>query len=200
MAFPSYGFQWLRDNLGVEFECFSSPLNCWCDKYFSVAMDTDQHFGSLGNFFLFDINGIKRDHFAGGSFEVNPPFVDSIMTRTVHHILYLLSNCDPWIPLSFTIILPAWIGCEAVETLRHCEFLQPKREYMLVLKRYKHNYMPGMQHRASYTEQASNVDTLIFFLQNKSASKKWPITKSLTDDLKSLLEIESFKSSTQNFI
>jgi hypothetical protein len=54
MAFPDSGFQWLRDHVGVKIECFASPLNCWNQRFCSVARDTDRFFGSLGNFFLFD--------------------------------------------------------------------------------------------------------------------------------------------------
>jgi phosphorylated CTD-interacting factor 1 len=54
MAFPDAGFQWLRDRMGVTMECFASPLNCWNQRFCSVARDTDRFFGSQGNFFKFE--------------------------------------------------------------------------------------------------------------------------------------------------
>ncbi|CAN0418758.1 unnamed protein product, partial [Discosporangium mesarthrocarpum] len=51
MAFPAFGFGLLRELLEVECECFASPLNCTLERFCSVAYDTDQFFGSEGNFF-----------------------------------------------------------------------------------------------------------------------------------------------------
>ena len=57
-------FDVLRDTLGVEAECFASPLNCRWPSFCSGHADADRPFGSLGSFFrFFPIEG---------AFECNP--------------------------------------------------------------------------------------------------------------------------------
>ncbi len=48
-----------------------------------------------------------------------------------------------------------------------------------------------MQHRASHEEQPSNVDTLVFVLQNDAGAKKWIVSENLMLELKTLLESEA---------
>jgi hypothetical protein len=118
MAFPDPGFQWLRDKLDVKIECFASPLNCWNQRICSVARDTDSFFGSLGNFFLFE--GFTGGRLTaedpgqpvkGGSFEANPPFVESVMNDMAKRIEYILTTYKEY-PFSFAVIVPAWTDCE----------------------------------------------------------------------------------------
>lgn len=124
MAFPDPGFQWLRNKMGVKVECFASPLNCWNQRICSVARDTDQFFGSLGNFFLFEgytggvvTEGDEGEPVRGGSFEANPPFVESVMNDMAKRIEYLLSKYAEY-PFSVTVIVPAWTDCEGKVRIR----------------------------------------------------------------------------------
>jgi hypothetical protein len=107
----------LQCRVGVQVECFASPLNCWNQRFCSVARDTDRFFGSLGNFFLFDgptgkrhscvcfyvininlycaLGRVTEDDAGlprGGSFEANPPFVESVMNRMAQRIEWILEN------------------------------------------------------------------------------------------------------------
>jgi hypothetical protein len=45
----------------------------------------------------------------------------------------------------------------------------------------------GMQHRTEHAEQPSNVDTLVFLLQNDEGAKRWPVSEKLGEDLKTTL-------------
>eukprot|EP01038_Epipyxis_sp_PR26KG_P014659 gene14659-19694_t len=191
MAFPNNGFQWLRDKLAVTVECFASPLNCWNQRFCSVARDTDRFFGSLGNFFLFEGHTGKLgfDNFGlelGGSFEANPPFVESIMNQMAYRIEYLLNTFSN-APFSFVVIVPAWVDCEGVILMSSTKYGRPHQGFRLVLEKKQHNYRPGMQHRTAHDEQPSNVDTLVFFIQNDLGAEKWPVTLNDTEELKELL-------------
>lgn len=171
MAFPDYGFQWLRDRVGVRAECFASPLNCWNERFCSVARDTDRFFGSMGNFFSFDLSQtVSRLSAEHGSFEANPPFVESVMNDMAKRIQTILTTVQS-IPLSFTVIVPAWTDCEGIELMTNTVFCRPHSGYRLVLPKKQHTYRPGMQHRTQHDEQPSNVDTFVFFLQNAKGSE-----------------------------
>jgi hypothetical protein len=194
MAFPDAGFNWLRENVGVKIECFASPLNCWNQRICSVAIDTDIYFGSLGNFFLFDgnrsIGNLTEDDVGlslGGSFEANPPFVESIMNSMAKRIEYVLSNYSN-VPFSFSVIVPAWTDCEGIDIMTNSKFLRPKPKFVLKLEKKEHDYRPGMQHRSQHSQQASNVATFVFFLQNDLGAKKWPVTVDDAMNLKIMLK------------
>ena len=191
MAFPDVGFRWLRERVGVTAECFASPLNCWNDRFCSVARDTDQFFGSLGNFFHFSgcippplplLAGAAAEAKLGGSFEANPPFVESIMNEMAATIEKLLEISTA--PFSFVVVVPAWYDCAGVKQMTASRFLRPQARHVLVLEKKKHAYRPGMQHRAGHEEQPSNVDTLVFFLQNELGAARWPVTLALSEDLR----------------
>lgn len=95
-ALPEHVFEILHDHVKTNFECFASPLNCRYFSYCSAFPDTDAIFGSKGSFF---------DFFpTSGSYEVNPPFIESIMAEAVNHAHSLLSvSIDA---LSFVFIVP----------------------------------------------------------------------------------------------
>lgn len=70
--------------LGVNFECFASPLNCRYDRFCSAFADVDFPFGSIGSFFHFSPTD--------GSFEANPPFVPDVILAAVRHAEALLER------------------------------------------------------------------------------------------------------------
>jgi hypothetical protein len=188
MAFPDAGFQWLRRHVGVTAECFASPLNCWNDRFCSVARDTDRFFGSMGNFFHFNgSSSLSSSDGGGGSFEANPPFVESIMDEMAAKIEDILSK-ETALPFSFSVIVPAWTGCLGIDIMTNSRFLRPNPKFVLRLEKKKHAYRPGMQHRTDHAEQPSNVDTLVFFLQNDKGAARWPVTVALAEDLQKKME------------
>ena len=95
-ALPEHVFETLHDHVQTNFECFASPLNCRYSSYCSAFPDTDAIFGSKGSFF---------DFFpTAGSYEVNPPFIESIMAEAVNHAHNLLSASTD--AISFVFIVP----------------------------------------------------------------------------------------------
>lgn len=189
MAFPATGFRWLREEMGVTTECFASPLNCWNDRFCSVALDCDRFFGSQGNFFCLGPEALA----AGGSFEANPPFVESVMEHMARKIQAVLTLFrDSVTPLSFSVIVPGWddASCVSYQIMFNSEFLRPRTQYKLVLPAKQHNYRPGMQQRELRDEQPSNVDTFVFFLQNDAGARRWPITEDKAGQLKAILRDE----------
>ena len=193
MAISNEAFQWFRTNLSVNMECFASPLNCWNERFFSVSYDTDQYFGSLGNFFQFrhetSESGISKPFSylfeVGGSFEANPPFVDSVMTSMAKHIHYLLDSVKTsTVPFSFSIVVPAWTDCEGILIMNDSCYARPYVGYKLVLEKKEHYYRPGMQHRVLDREkQLSNVNTFVYVLQNDAGSVKWPFDLKMAKQL-----------------
>ena len=95
-ALPEDVFQVLHKWVQTNFECFASPLNCRYSSYCSAFPDTDAVFGSKGSFFDF--------YPTRGSYEVNPPFIESVMTAAVQHAHSLLEKSDD--ALSFVFIMP----------------------------------------------------------------------------------------------
>lgn len=107
-----HGLQWavpekvmvlLHNQLGCDTELFASPINNYYRNYYSI-FQYDELFGSKGNFF----NAPDSD-FKSGSFQVNPPFIDSLFTKTTQKILRWLSIADSNNEdLTFVYIMPKW--------------------------------------------------------------------------------------------
>ena len=81
-AVPEAAMAALKEDFGVRFECFASPLNALCDKYCSLFPDTDRFFGSRGSFFDY----FPRD----GSHECNPPYDAASVEQTLLHLATIL--------------------------------------------------------------------------------------------------------------
>ena len=144
----------------------------------------------------------------GGSFQVNPPFVDAVMTAAVVHILSLLEYVDHTSsfsdkeddtllaapPLSFTIILPGWVGAESIVRVENSNYARPSLGFKMKLCKHTHRYISGSQHtmvgrvgHCSDYEQVSNVNTFIYILQNEAGAIKWPVTEALLNGLQNVL-------------
>ena len=76
------GVDGLERVLGVNHECFASPLNCHFPAYCSAFLDTDTPFGSRGSFFDWRPTS--------GYYEANPPFVNGIMLAMAQRLDELL--------------------------------------------------------------------------------------------------------------
>merc|ERR1712151_338915 len=90
-------FAGLRENFDVRLEGFASPLNCRYLSFCSAFPGTDEAFGSVGSFFAFQPTS--------GSFELNPPFVDTLIAAMVSHVTSLLRVAEQrGASLTFVII------------------------------------------------------------------------------------------------
>ncbi len=155
-AIPPYIFSALNHLLGIDTECFASPLNCCLENsYFSAFYDTDRYFGSKGTFFGKNYKSINVEE--GGKYEVNPPFINCIMDLVVKLIHEALMNYKQ---LMFFIIVPSWTDAEFYEGLMSSKYLRCSG----ILESKKHEYVDGLQHRANRTTWKANVNSTWFLV------------------------------------
>ena len=174
----------LFDRLEVSCEMFASPLNSsavGCDgdgaatpPYFcSIYGDsTDCFYGSVGS--AFDLDAKQ------GSFEVNPPFTESVFNVTYTRIMAMLGASD--LPLSFAVVVPAWSDTPGIVKLR-----TESAEYLvreIVVPKDEHCYCDGLS-----GEPAPMFvrDTLVFLLMNKAGAERWATPASKIDELSTAL-------------
>jgi hypothetical protein len=167
---PSTVFSILNSHLKVEHEIFASPFNVTLNKYTSAYNDTDYHFGSKGNFFEKYETLLKK----GGSFEVNPPFIEEHMIMTSIIINYTLKTVKNG--LSFIVIIPTWIDSLAYKLLYESEYniLENKE---ILLDRLNHYYINGGNYEMGkvFIKEANN-NTSVFILQNEAGKKDYEIS------------------------
>lgn len=176
-ALPESVFEILHNKLGVQMECFASPLNAYFPEYCSAFQDIDFWFGSVGNFFNF--------YPTSGSFEANPPFIEELMIKMVEHMEYLLKMSNE--PLSFTVIVPNWSDATSFVSMQKSEYLRAE----LLLEPKKHCYRNGFQHKVKKENLIYNAihATHIFFLQNESGYKKWTPTTDVLKEIKDAFKV-----------
>lgn len=102
-AVPSRVLDLLQETLGCNTELFASPINNYFSNYYSL-FDGDKAFGSKGNFFT-----APNSDFIEGCYQINPPFIDPIFTKTTEKVLFLLSEAENNNKkLTFVYIMPEW--------------------------------------------------------------------------------------------
>lgn len=93
---------WVRENTKYEpIECFSSPLNNNFPVFYSLFLDTDEKFGSLGDFLT------PKDRLpSSGFYIINPPYTDNILDAAAEKVLLSLEKVP-----NFSAILswPHWL-------------------------------------------------------------------------------------------
>ena len=171
-SIQGYGFQsgvgprvfaTLRDTVGVAFEAFASPLNCFHTKGFCSAFpDVDAPFGSRGDFF----KAAARGAFRRGAIQVNPPFVGGVMTRAAEAIEKALVDADENdAPLSFVVFVPGWTDEKAWSSLTGSRFLKNS----FVVAAADHGYCDGAAHQRKASFRSSTYDTGVFALCSRRA-------------------------------
>ena len=176
----------LHARLGVDFECFASPLNCRYGRFCSAFADVDGAFGSAGSFLDFAP--------ARGSFEANPPFVPELMGAAADRIEELLAaaqKADE--PLSFTVIVPSWKQCHYFSQLSRSPWLKKYFE----VEAADHIFCDGAQHvkTPAQLHRPSSFGSTIFFLQSAAGAKKWPVTEDLRADMLAAIASSAGKKS-----
>lgn len=98
--------------MGCDCELFASPLNSYFKNYYSL-FPIDRLFGSRGNFF--------SAYLKPGTYQVNPPFVDSIFTLTTIKILSYLSRKRNY---TFIYVMPDWKDLSGYTMLANSPYLK----------------------------------------------------------------------------
>eukprot|EP01103_Thecamoeba_quadrilineata_P021531 TRINITY_DN9924_c0_g1_i2.p1 TRINITY_DN9924_c0_g1~~TRINITY_DN9924_c0_g1_i2.p1 ORF type:complete len:370 (+),score=75.59 TRINITY_DN9924_c0_g1_i2:903-2012(+) len=182
-ATPCPVLEALSTKLGLQHECFASPLNCRLASYGSAFYDTDRFFGSSGSFFH-DFNPKT------GSFQANPPFVEEVMMGMALKIVDLLKKSEEeGEPLSFVVVVPGWKDTPSYQLLVQSRFVRKEMQ----LEKYQHVFHDGFQHRSTKDYRVADCVTIVFFLQNEKGSVKWPVTEEVVGLVRS-----GFASSNPN--
>lgn len=166
-AVPPDAMKVLETEFGCTHECFASPLNHQLDSFGSAFMDVDRHFGSTGAFL--------QQRVTEGSFQCNPPFVESIMATSALHIVAQLAYAQTIDnALSFVVVWPGWKDTPGFTTLSKSVFLRK----MMVLESGKHQYQDGAQqkYKCGESSRVARFKTHIFFMQTDAAALRWPVT------------------------
>jgi hypothetical protein len=121
--------QTLQSQLNCQTELFASPLNNTYPYYYSL-FPTERMFGSLGNFFR------QQPTLLEGSYQVNPPFIDAVFTKTTYQLLAWLTRAQQHNrELTFVYIMPNWDNFLTRDLLLYSRFcvsrieLRPMQHY-----------------------------------------------------------------------
>ena len=168
---PSQFYNYAVENMGVQHECFASPLNANLNSYTSPYPDVDYPFGSLGNFFQ-----LKEIFPDGGSFAANPPLLAPIMDSMMLYITEWMNSPNP-VPLSFIVIMPDWLDSNAYNIAAENDHLVT---YDTVIPKESHRYV---LRRLDRDEFRNMCDTRILILQNDLGAEQWPVSQEQAEAL-----------------
>jgi len=147
-------FMDLYHQFGARYEAFASPLNSRFlgmkdAKFGSLFRDTDEIFGSIGNFFETDILNLAKENTSASTstsgdtvWVINPPYIETLLELSVIKMDESLSN---WIKinrnskekgdLTFFGVMPEWSDSKAFQMveksphLKYMEILHPDDHY-----------------------------------------------------------------------
>jgi len=158
----------LRVAIGVQGECFASPLNVDArSRYFSAFPLVDRFFGSAGSFFSLH-RTIDLIEEGGGSFEANPPFLEEIILAMYMYMHVLLDRYAA-VPLSFCVFVPRWTDTPGVEAMTASPFTTAQFH----LDKRTHSYRAGFHHLPHRNVTIPYSNTLVFLLQNEKGADRW---------------------------
>ena len=81
----------------------------------------------------------------------------------------------------FIVFIPAWKETTGWKALNDSPHLT--RHLLLSQKTDPHFYCEGTQHRRRGRYRIATFDTSVFFLQNRMARNKWPVTDEVVEEL-----------------
>lgn len=167
-------FRFLNTHLGVTAEAFASPLNCFMPTYCSLFPDTDSFFGSRGDFF--------RLRPVSGAFEVNPPFVHSVLKQAASYMLELLAEAERLeSDLTFVFITPGW-----GDASWFLDTTSPSNRFHsghVTVRKNEHEYLDGAQWRADRLSWSANTSSFWIVLQSPVAARTRPFSDALRSDV-----------------
>ena len=151
----------LRDEYGINFECFASAINVHYDRFCRLFYDIERHFGSYGSFYLMKY---KR-----GFFIANPPYENKMLELMVLKFIESCQNTKE--PLSISFGLPNW-GKYAVF------------EAMEIVKKSKYTkFVRCMKDReVEWFDRLNNIKVRIpshcrCVIQNEAGEEEYPLDK-----------------------
>jgi len=162
-SLPLETFEFLYTKCNLKAELFASPLNHHINNYYSL-FEIDRIFGSSGDFF----QSTYKDFMAGGFYEANPPFIESVFVQASQLILnYLKCSEERNINLAFMWIMPDWLDSFAYQRLKKSTYLKTE----LVFHKNQHKYW---EYRKNRIIQANfNTHVLILASNNNYYSSFW---------------------------
>lgn len=145
----------------LQGELFASPLNHYCPKYYSL-FETDFYFQSQGNLFsqnyLLQTSDTKllTKQYPPGLYEVNPPFIEEIFSKSAELVCQLMSQSDQ--PYGFVYIMPNWVEFAAYQYLANSPFFCQE----IVLPANQHYYFEWNSQKYIL----ATFDTIVMILGN----------------------------------
>jgi hypothetical protein len=141
-SIPAAVYKVLHDQYGATIEGFASPLNSqmlmlggqYCSLY-----DGDKIFGSLGNFFDYDLRGKTS--------VINPPFILDILNKAAEKCITAASDTES--QTTMFIITPAWTDAEYFTTLSASKYLRARLDLLPAEYYFESNNMPIIANFAS---------------------------------------------------
>lgn len=110
---PKKTWDLLRSEYLVEYEGFACPLNSNLKKFYSLFIDSDQVFGSQGNFLEASLGS--------GVYAVNPPYIESLLQGSSDQILKVLDDCPNVTVFS---LVPGWDDSIGIQCLLKSPYLK----------------------------------------------------------------------------
>lgn len=153
---PFANYKYLNDKYNISIEGFASPLNSQLikispyKKYCSIFYDTDHWFGSIGDFFDLNVHNI--------SMCVNPPYIETIMIKTILKFLKLIKN-----NVRIFTIMPYWKDSVIIKAIKEYSV------YYEILEKNKHYYENSINNKIIIAKFPSIIAV---FEKNKSDNYK----------------------------
>lgn len=154
-AVPPHVMSLLQSHLNCHTELFASPLNAYNGNYYSLY-PLDRLFGSKGNFFQ-----APNIDFVQGTYQINPPFIDQLFTKTSERVLELLDIADMNNKqLTFIYIMPEWRDFKTYDMIAESRFCVKR----IALRSGQHYYY----HYSSGNYIPARFGSYMFFLSTDS--------------------------------
>ena len=150
-------------------ELFASPVNKYCSTFYSL-FEVDKFFSSQGNFFSLSTNKMPS-----GLYEVNPPFIEEIFTKSTQLILNHLEYQTE--PLGFIYIMPGWVDLDGYNNLKNSRYYAGE----VLLDKNRHCYFQSSNNK----HIMASFETIVIVIGNDSFTQKYKIANILESVKKS---------------
>lgn len=137
----------IMKKLGVDIELFGTPLNTSSPRFCSPFPDVERYFGSLGNFFNFNLISNK-------TYTFDPPYVEELMDDATERLLSQLDNIN-----NFLIIvnIPVWDSVSQKKYNFRDYHMRFRTYEMLSTSKYLHSETVAFKFENKYYNYFSNT-------------------------------------------